>query len=97
MAKKQKMKADFLDEMIGEWTGRDPKFPDLFKEAEKRRRIGRKLAKARNAKKLSQQSVAKKMATTQSVVSKLERGGDVKVSTLLRYVAAVGVELRVES
>lgn len=90
-------KSDFLDEMIAEWTAKDPNFPELLKAAEKRRSMGRRLAKARKARKLSQQAVAEKMATTQSVVSKLECGGDVKISTLLRYAEVVGVELRVKA
>ena len=32
------------------------------------------------------------MATTQSVVSKLENGADVKVSTLLKFMEVVGVK-----
>lgn len=37
--------------------------------------------------------VAGKMRTSASVVSKLEAGGDVKVSTLQRYCAAIGVSV----
>jgi ribosome-binding protein aMBF1 (putative translation factor) len=94
MAKKR----DFLDEMIDEWTAKDPNFPRLLKEAERRRRMGRRLAKARKAKKLSQKTVAERMSTTQSVVSRLESGADVQLSTLLRYVDVVGfASLAIES
>ena len=90
-------KGDFLDQFIAERTAKNPDFPALVEAAVQRRRLGERLAKARKAKKLSQQDVAKKMATTQSVVSKLERGGDVKVSTLFRYATVVGVELRLRA
>jgi hypothetical protein len=97
MTKKRRMKPDpdFLDEIVAESTRRNPRFLQLLAEAERRRRLGRALARARIAKKLSQAKVARKMATTQSVVSKLECGGDVKLSTLLKYAAVVGVRLSV--
>ncbi|MEZ0228640.1 MAG: hypothetical protein ACAI25_08445 [Planctomycetota bacterium] len=56
-------KGDFLDEMIAEWTAKDPNFPELLKAAEKRRSMGRKLAKARKAKKLSRKAVAPRRRT----------------------------------
>jgi ribosome-binding protein aMBF1 (putative translation factor) len=84
---------DFLDEVIAESTARNPRFPALLAEAEKRRRIGSALMRARKAKRLSQGSVAERMSTTQSVVSKLESGADVKLSTFLKYIGVVGVRL----
>ena len=39
--------------------------------------------------------VAARMGTSASVVSKLEAGGDVKVSTLQRYCSAIGERFRV--
>ena len=47
----------------------------------------------REGKALSQTAVAARMGTSASVVSKLEAGGDVKVSTLERYCAAIGEKL----
>jgi len=46
---------------------------------------------------LSQTVVAARMGTSASVVSKLEAGGDVKVSTLQRYCAAIGKRFLVAS
>ena len=43
----------------------------------------------------SQTVVAARMGTSASVVSKLEGGGDVKVSTLQRYCAAIGEKFSV--
>ncbi len=98
MARKRRpTKRDFLDEFIARRTAKNPNFPALVEAALQRRRLGERMAKARKSRNLSQEDVAKKMATTQSVVSKLERGGDVRISTLLRYAEVVGVEVRVKA
>ena len=84
------MAKDFLAELVDERTGRNPEFPRLLAEATARRKLARMLAKRREKKALSQTVVAAQMGTSASVVSKLEAGGDVKVSTLQRYCAAIG-------
>jgi DNA-binding transcriptional regulator YiaG len=84
------MAKDFLKEMVEERTRRNPEFPSLVAEAEARRKLARKLASLREKKSLSQTVVAARMGTSASVVSKLEAGGDVKVSTLQRYCSAIG-------
>jgi hypothetical protein len=85
------MKAkDFLDEVVADRTRKNPRFPDLVAEAERRRELARSLAAKREALGYSQTLVAARMGTAASVVSKLEAGGDVKVSTLQRYCAALG-------
>jgi DNA-binding transcriptional regulator YiaG len=89
------MAKDFLDEIVAERTRGNPKFPDLVAEAEVRRRHARKLAALREKKALSQTVVAARMGTSASVVSKLEAGGDVKLSTLQRYYAAIGQKFAV--
>jgi transcriptional regulator with XRE-family HTH domain len=66
-------------------------------EAEERRKLARRLAAVREKKALSQTVVAARMGTSASVVSKLEAGGDVKVSTLQRYCAAIGKRFLVAS
>lgn len=87
------MAKDFLDTLIAERTKANAGFPELVAEAEARRRLARKLAKLREQRELSQTVVAARMGTSQSVVSKLEAGGDVKLSTLQRYCAAIGTKL----
>jgi transcriptional regulator with XRE-family HTH domain len=62
----------------------------VLAEAEMRRKLARRLVALREKKSLSQTVVAARMGTSASVVSKLEAGGDVKVSTLQRYCAALG-------
>jgi hypothetical protein len=87
------MPKDFLDEIVEERTRRNPGFPDLVAEASRRRELARQLAEQRRASGLSQTVVAARMGTAASVVSKLEGGADVKLSTLQRYSAAVGRDL----
>ena len=87
------MAADFLDEIEAERTATNPKFPRLITEAAWRRKLARKLVAIRERKQLTQTVVATRMKTSASVVSKLEAGGDVKVSTLQRYCAAIGTAI----
>ena len=89
------MAKDLLAEIVDERTARNPGFPRLVAEAEVRRKLARKLAALREKKELSQTVVAARMGTSASVVSKLEAGGDVKVSTLQRYCAAIGEKFSV--
>lgn len=89
------MAKDFLAEIVDERTRKNPAFPNLVREAETRRRFARKLAALREKRALSQTVVAARMGTSASVVSKLEAGGDVKLSTLQRYCAAIGEKFAV--
>lgn len=84
------MAKDFIEELIDERSARNPRFGAMVDEAAFRRKTGRELAAARMKRGLSQTMVAAMMRTSASVVSKLESGADVKISTLLRYCAAVG-------
>jgi ribosome-binding protein aMBF1 (putative translation factor) len=84
------MKKDFLDEVVAARTKKNPKFPDFVAEAQSRRDMAHRLAVKRQSLGYSQTLVAARMGTAASVVSKLESGGDVKVSTLQRYCAAIG-------
>ena len=91
------MAKDFLDEMIFARSRKNGEFPRLVAEAEARRKVAKKLAALREKKSLSQTVVAARMGTSASVVSKLEAGGDVKVSTLQRYCAAIGEKLSISA
>src|SRR3954451_158722 len=84
------MPKDFLDELIAQRTRKNVRFPDFVAEAERRRALARELAAKRSSAGLSQTLVAARMGTAASVVSKLEAGADVKVSTLQRYCSAIG-------
>lgn len=83
------MATDFLDEIEADRTSANPEFPRLIAEAAWRRKLARKLVTIRERKELTQTIVAARMRTSASVVSKLEAGGDVKMSTLQRYCAAI--------
>jgi ribosome-binding protein aMBF1 (putative translation factor) len=84
---------DFLDELIEESTKRDPRFPKLLEEAKARRALAKQMVAARVDRGLSQTVVAAAMRTAQSVVSKLEAGSDVKLSTMQRYCEVIGQNL----
>jgi len=63
--------------------------------AEDRGRLVRELAEQRQAAGLSQTEVAARMGTSQSAVARLESGtADIRASTLERYAAAVGSQIR---
>ncbi|MFO0666759.1 MAG: helix-turn-helix domain-containing protein [Polyangiaceae bacterium] len=79
------MPKDFSQEVVSERTRKNPTFPRLVAEAEARRKLAQRLTRLREKKELSQTVVAARMGTSASVVSKLEAGGDVKLSTLQRY------------
>lgn len=46
---------------------------------------------------LSQQQIAQRLGISQSDVSKLERRGDLRISTLKAYLAAAGGRLRIKA
>jgi transcriptional regulator with XRE-family HTH domain len=65
-----------------------------FAEMEERRRLAAELVARRQTLGLSQTEVAARMRTSQSAVARLESGAaDVRLSTLQRYVAALGQRL----
>ena len=82
---------DFLDEVIAESEKESPGFADEVDDALRRRVMGRALAERRTALGLSQGEVARRMGTSQPAVSRLEAGGDVRISTLSRYLNVLGI------
>jgi predicted transcriptional regulator len=69
-------------------------FPGFKEAAARRRALSNALADQRVALGLSQTEVAARMGTSQSAVARLESGdADVRLSTLERYVAALGQQL----
>jgi predicted transcriptional regulator len=68
-----------------------PVFPGFREIAERRRRLVSELVAQRRTLGLSQTEVAARMRTSQSSVARLEASaGDVRLSTLERYAAALG-------
>ena len=58
--------------------------------------VAREVAKARQEAGLTQREVAVAMGTTQSVISRIERGTNVSIETLDRYAAACGRHLKIQ-
>ena len=72
----------------------DPVFPGFRDMAERRRALAGDLVARRVELGLSQTEVAARMGTSQSAVARLESGdADIRLSTLERYAAALGVQL----
>ncbi len=58
--------------------------------------VAREITKARSDAGLTQAELAAAMGTTQSVISRIERGTNVSIETLNRYVSACGHHLRIQ-
>lgn len=82
---------DFLEELIAKSEATTPGFAARVDDALHRRVQGRALAGRRTAMGLSQADVARRMGTSQPAVSRLELGGDVRISTLCRYLRVLGI------
>jgi predicted transcriptional regulator len=71
-----------------------PVFPGFREMAERRQALSEELVGLRRGLGLSQTEVAARMGTSQSAVARLETGtADVLVSTVERYVSALGCRL----
>jgi transcriptional regulator with XRE-family HTH domain len=69
-------------------------FPGFDGLVEQRLRVIGELVDERQRRGLSQTEIAARMRTSQSAVARLESGaGDVRLSTLQRYAAAVGGDI----
>jgi predicted transcriptional regulator len=87
----RRKQTDFLDALVAESEARSPGFAKKVDDAYHRRVMGRALAARRQALGLSQTEVARRVRTSQPAVSRLEAGGDVRISTLTRYLDVVGI------
>jgi ribosome-binding protein aMBF1 (putative translation factor) len=85
---------DFLDELIEEGVREDPRFSAMVAAAYEQRVLGERLGARRRRLGLSEVEVAQQMHSTQRIISKIEHGGDVNVSTLRRYAAVLGLAVR---
>jgi len=85
--------ADALEKHIAEREKRSPGFAALVDAAVQRRAFARKMAARRKKSGLSQTQIAARMDTSASIVGRVESGADVRLSTLERYTAALGLEL----
>jgi len=88
---------DDLDKYAAGREGREPGFDQLVIDAEKRQAFARQLAEQRRSSGKTQTQVAALMHTSASIVSRLEGGADVRISTLEKYAAAIGCELDIRA
>ncbi len=72
-----------------------PEYARVKNEFELEYEVALELAKARKTAGMTQAEVANAMGTTQSVISRIERGANVSIETLERYVAACGRHLEI--
>lgn len=70
-------------------------FEDVSQEFGLEYNLAKELHDARSDAHLTQAEIAARMGTTQSVISRIERGSNVSVETLARYAKACGKQLEV--
>ena len=76
---------------------RDPGFAEGLETGYRAFKIGALLRKARERSGLTQEAVAERLRTKKSAISRIEcHAGDIRVSTLERYAAAIGWDLSLE-
>lgn len=72
----------------------DPAFAQAWKESELEYNISRNIIKNRVERGWSQSELAKRMSTTQSVISRIESGdSNMTIKTLASVAAALGIEV----
>ena len=82
---------DALDEMVAAATARNPGFPTLMEEARQRSDLIDTLVAMRREAQVTQQDIARRMATSQASVARMEAGDvDPRLSTVQRYAASMG-------
>lgn len=84
-----------INELFDEWK-KDPEFIKEYDALEEEFSLASALISARSQADMTQEDVAKKMATSQSYIAKLE-GGAVSptMKALKRYAAATGSRLKI--
>ncbi len=87
---------DDLDRYIQKRVKANPEYWAGFEQRYKQFKVGLLLKMARKEAKMTQEQVAEKMGTKKSVISRLENhADDMKVSTMFRYLEAVGKKLEI--
>ncbi len=76
---------------------RDPEFAEGLEEGYADFKIGAMLRQAREQAGLTQEGLAKRLATQKSAISRIENhAGDIRLSTLERYARALGRQLSLD-
>ena len=76
---------------------RDPKRRARVDEHKRAMEVALELADARGGRGVSQTELAKRMKVSQANISRIEREGDIHLSTLAGYVGALGGTLKIEA
>ena len=86
-----------LQKYIKKRKARDPDFAEDYDSGYEQFKIGVILKKAREEAGLTQEELAEKLNTKKSAISRIENHAeDIKLSTLGKFVKAVGKKLRLE-
>jgi ribosome-binding protein aMBF1 (putative translation factor) len=72
-----------------------PAYDAVKREFDIEYKVACEVAKARAKANMTQHELAEAMGTTQSVISRIERGANVSIETLERYVSACGHHLTI--
>lgn len=76
---------------------KDPAYADAYQELQDEFSVASALISARSRAHLTQEDVAKRMHTTQSVIARLESGrANASTKTLERYAKAIGARLVID-
>ena len=73
-----------------------PQFQAEVKRLKNEMMLDYSLSQLREAMSVSQKEIAQRMAVSQPAVSKIENGSDTKISTIARYVKALGGTLALQ-
>lgn len=93
------MKAFTLNDFIDEQKKADPKFACYYDREEVINNIAVMIVHARKQEKLTQSELAKRIGTSQSVISRIERGSGAfipSLDTLLKIASAMNLKLRLQ-
>lgn len=75
----------------------DPDFAQAWKETECAYQVARQIIRLRLENKLTQEEVAKRMGTTQSVIARIEQGGqNISLRTLQKLALALNADIKIE-
>lgn len=74
----------------------DSEFQNAYNDVDIEYRLASQLQAQRKKHHLSQKDIAERMHTTQSVVSRIERGANISLETLARYTRACGLNLEIK-
>lgn len=86
-----------LQRYIRERAARDPEFAEGLESGYADFRVGVLLRQAREDAGLTQEELARRLNTKKSAISRIENhAGDIRLSTLERYAAALGRHLSLE-